>query len=401
MKKILITYLIVFLCTDYLAGQEYTIEFEDASWEEIIKIARKEKKLIFLDAYATWCRPCKEMEYQTFTDPKVGKFYNKNFVNVRFDMEEPGDGQFLSSLFEIKSYPSLVFVDPQTGDMQYKVEGLLYPDDFLSLGKMASEEIPKSIAYKIEFEKGNRQETFLSKYVQNIEVLNLEIEEPILEYLRVLPEEKLLDSYHSDLIINYVEDVSSREFVFFLEKKELFESLVGVQTYDFKIYITFLSELFSILGKENIAEIESLITMMIEAKIEDHEEIVNYSFLHYHLGRQEYEKALEFAIKLETNPGILEEDIFNEVAWRIYENVDSRNEKIFEDALSVCRKSLMENDWSSNNDTYASLLYELGYIDLAINFERRAIELAKEEGIEDSDNYTYYLEKLNEWILNN
>lgn len=64
------------------------IVFETGNWESILKKAKKEKKLIYLDAYTSWCGPCKMMKKSIFPDAQVGKYFNENFVNAQIDMEK-------------------------------------------------------------------------------------------------------------------------------------------------------------------------------------------------------------------------------------------------------------------------------------------------------------------------
>ena len=45
-------------------------------------------ELIFMDAYAIWCDPCKKMAKNVFKQKKVGQFFNQNFINVKMDMEK-------------------------------------------------------------------------------------------------------------------------------------------------------------------------------------------------------------------------------------------------------------------------------------------------------------------------
>ena len=56
------------------------IQFFTGTWDEALEKAKEENKLIFLDAYASWCGPCKRMSKSVFTDEKVGEFFNANFI---------------------------------------------------------------------------------------------------------------------------------------------------------------------------------------------------------------------------------------------------------------------------------------------------------------------------------
>ncbi|MFN6013153.1 MAG: thioredoxin family protein, partial [Flavobacteriales bacterium] len=60
--------------------EEEGIKFKHLTLEEAKKKAAEDDQLIFIDAYTSWCGPCKKMAATSFQEPKVGNFYNENFV---------------------------------------------------------------------------------------------------------------------------------------------------------------------------------------------------------------------------------------------------------------------------------------------------------------------------------
>jgi thiol:disulfide interchange protein len=109
------------------------IQFFTGSWEEALALAEAEGKLIFMDAYAKWCGPCKIMSRNVFTDAKAGDFFNENFINVKMDMER-GEGPALAKKYRVRAYPTLFFID-HTGKVVNAELGYHKVSELIRLGK--------------------------------------------------------------------------------------------------------------------------------------------------------------------------------------------------------------------------------------------------------------------------
>jgi thioredoxin 1 len=86
------------------------ITFFTGTFKEALTKAKAEHKNVFMDAYTTWCGPCKMMKQNTFPDPLVGKIFNKKFVSIAIDMEA-GEGIELAQKYQVQGYPTLLFLD--------------------------------------------------------------------------------------------------------------------------------------------------------------------------------------------------------------------------------------------------------------------------------------------------
>lgn len=86
------------------------IKFYKGSFEDALVKAEQENKAVFIDFYASWCGPCKELKRTTFKDAKVGDYYNNNFINVSIDAESK-EGIHIARYYKVASYPTLVITD--------------------------------------------------------------------------------------------------------------------------------------------------------------------------------------------------------------------------------------------------------------------------------------------------
>lgn len=112
------------------------IAFFHGTWAEALAKSKTEKKLIFLDAYAAWCGPCKTMAKYTFTEKEVGDFFNANFINVKMDMEKDPEGRRLSTKYGLRAYPTLYFINGDE-DVVHQALGMQKPAQLIEIGKNA------------------------------------------------------------------------------------------------------------------------------------------------------------------------------------------------------------------------------------------------------------------------
>lgn len=140
------------------------IEFFHGTFAEAKALAAKENKIIFMDAYAEWCGPCKRMAATVFTDDKVGQFMNDNFINLKMDMEK-GEGPTLSNTFDVSAYPTLIFMDDK-GKLIQKEVGAYPTEQFIKAAQTALSKIDNTSALDKMFKDGSRDADFLVKYVK-------------------------------------------------------------------------------------------------------------------------------------------------------------------------------------------------------------------------------------------
>lgn len=115
-------------------SQPIHIKFSNQKkWTAILHQAKSEKKVIFVDAFTSWCAPCKVLKNTVFTDPKVAAYFNQHFINCTFDMEK-GEGVQLSNEWNVTAYPTLLFFD-KDGKIIKQYVGLLQAKDLLHLGE--------------------------------------------------------------------------------------------------------------------------------------------------------------------------------------------------------------------------------------------------------------------------
>lgn len=121
--------------------ERFAVNFMDTDLlSDAIERARVEGKLVFVDVYTTWCLPCRLMDEDVFSDPELGRYLNEHFVSLKVDAER-GNGANLAAIYEVKAYPTLLFLD-NNGVPLVRKQGAAYQTELRRLGEEARRAVP-------------------------------------------------------------------------------------------------------------------------------------------------------------------------------------------------------------------------------------------------------------------
>ena len=95
-----------------VVNKDIAIDFvKEMTFEEALQLAKKKKQPLFVDVYTPWCKPCKEMDKNVFTNIALAAYFNKHFINYKLNASTPDNRQIARS-YGVSAYPTLIFVEP-------------------------------------------------------------------------------------------------------------------------------------------------------------------------------------------------------------------------------------------------------------------------------------------------
>lgn len=194
------------------------IQFFKGTWGEAQGEAEKQEKLIFVDAFAEWCGPCKQMARNVFPNEEVGEFFNKHFVSMQIDMER-GMGLEFAKRYPVRAYPTLFFINYK-GEIVHTVVGAQSIDALLSIGKKVLNMDDKSKDFAAEYSKGNRDPALIYSYVRALNKAGKPSLKIANEYLR--SQQDLTTEFNLKFILEAATEADSKIFDWLIQyRKEI------------------------------------------------------------------------------------------------------------------------------------------------------------------------------------
>lgn len=376
MKKTLITlFLLIFL---FSFSQE-TIDFQDTTFKEILAKAKKEKKLIFMDAYAAWCGPCKLMEKNVFPLPAVKEYYNANFINARFDMEK-GEGRDIAARYGVRSYPSYLFLNGD-GEVVMHNYGYMGEEDFLTIAKEANNPKFAGNSSKELFEKGEKDPNFLLNMMKMYAQSDYEVAKKASERYFIVKKNDELSREDIGMLLYFLKSPADANYQIFKDKKANITAVMSEDIYnqfDVNIKISkvmersldqntgvinddyFYKNAVPIVGKE---EAEVALNRM---KVIYYPNVNNF---------KEYEKA---ALAYYKNSENFDTEELLKAAWLFSEHVD--NKSSLKKAEEWAEKAVMKSDNAENTYILAKLYAKTGNKANAKMYAEMSKNLAEQQG---------------------
>jgi thioredoxin-related protein len=161
MYKLISLIVILWQVSNVSYGQ--SIHFE-TSWNAAKNKAKEEGKYIFVDCYATWCAPCKQMDREVYTADLVGKYVNARFVSIKIQLDTAkADDEATRQLyataaelqrhFSINTLPTYLFFSSD-GRVVHRGQGYKTPEEFIKLCAKATDSLTQYYTLLDKYDQG-------------------------------------------------------------------------------------------------------------------------------------------------------------------------------------------------------------------------------------------------------
>ncbi len=350
---------------------------ESLTWKQVLAKASAESKPIFVDAYTSWCGPCKWMAKNVFVTDSVGKFYNSNFISYKLDMEK-GEGIDFAKRYEVKFFPTYLYFDKQ-GNLIHRSGGSKPVAEFIKDGQDALDPNKQLVTLSKKFEADKNNKEIVVNYVHALLNAGESSADAAEAYFELADEKERLsaDAFH---VYESLSEMNSSSFKFMKENKSRFD---GVSEKDIEDLISarYVNHVLS-LGKSS--DISGFTTLHESIERDLGKLGWKEMNVYYYRAGKDFNSFVRYADELANDSLFIQADKLNNMAWVVY-GAEQSTEEDLKKALMWSGKSLRyDNSWY-NLDTYAHLLFRLNKLDEAEKYGKEAVRVAESMGEDAKD----------------
>lgn len=375
MKKTTILLGILFVTVSTFAQ---SINFSDKSWEEVLVEAKKTNKAIFVDAYTTWCAPCKKMDKYVFTKQNVSTYYNENFISLKLDMEAEGNKKFASK-YKVKAFPTFLYFSPE-GEILHRIAGFKDANDFVETGKVALNSSLRLGALTKRYVQGERSPEFLRTYAYASKAAaDLKYRDIAEMYLNTQNDWSTKDNIQ--FIYDFTENTRSRHFNYMIDNRAIFEKELGVTPVFNKVQSIVQAQLDFILNQkgDSSTEVNKAGKLFQKVYKEDEAAVKFAAFrMSFYRNRGDRDGFADAAVEYVENMKNITADELNSIARTFAEVIEDK--EMLTKAVDWSKRAIEMESIHTHYYTLAALYYKLGKKGPAKKAAKKAIKIAKKNG---------------------
>lgn len=383
----------LFLYLPLVVTAQDGIRFQNQTWSSLLASAKKQNKLIFVDAYAVWCGPCKSMASQVFPLKEVGTFFNQNFINSKIDMEK-GEGVDLAQQYNVTAYPTYLFINGN-GELVHKGIGYLPAEEFITVAKNALNPETQYYTLKKKFFGGEKLSTNAIRNLLNqSKELGDEDASSIAQAYIQREKNNWMTGEMLEILIAYTPSPDDESYKFLEKNKVKAGEIIGDEVVNDGLNTIVFRYASTKIPKD--ADLKTAVAVIeLEMKKFRPEHANEYSLLFgIYLSRRMENTADEIyytVAYMDKYQDKQDWSSLNHYAWFIFENSEDKDH--FKKALGWALKSVKLESNFYNNDTVAHLYFKLGDKKNAKLYAQTALKFGKETG-EDTGPTEELLKKL-------
>jgi thiol-disulfide isomerase/thioredoxin len=319
------------------------IQFNNGTWNEILALAKKENKPIFIDCFTVWCGPCTTMSSTVFMDQAVADYFNATFINAKIDMEK-GEGIDIKEKYEVSAFPTFLYLD-NDGNVINRMVGSMPASEFIAKAKSGLSETGLA-KMRDKYVKGERSSSFVLDYLAVLEkaYLQKEAQTVAVEFFKnLMPEDYYLlkSKTYWNLFEKFEDDVNSTVFNYVYSNRADFYKLYKEKAVEKKFQAAWSSGSKGFIKKESDPEkigsdvvmldrkgFNNYVKLMEKHDVKDWKDIV-FNAKVYNAEQLndwcEYVRLIGSKIKAQTPKNISEIELYN---WGLVIDKNCKEEKL-------------------------------------------------------------------------
>ncbi len=407
MKNIrnLIYAIMLFPCITHAQGINFR---QNLSWAQVLQQAQKEHKYIFVDCYASWCGPCKQMDANVYPVDSVGNFVNAHFIPVKYQLDTSkldqksiktryADAHSIKKNYQIIAYPTFLFFSPE-GKLVHLGVGFLDSRGFNALARKSLD--PKKQYYTLlaAFHEGKLAIADMPELAYDAVDLNeKKIAGPVakvyIDHLMTLDEDEVYTRYNLAIIGSFTISSKDRGFNIFANHGDRVDSILRNKGFSQNL-------VFGIIEREDInpylykdgklsaetpnwAKLQNAVGNKYSADYA--ERAVLWAKIKWLEQKKDWPDYCKYVILKVEKYGpyckyfpyapMAYNTRLNFSAWELFAH--SKDTLELEKALAWSKKTIDSSPKPDGPflDTYANILYKLGRKDEALPLEEKAVAL--------------------------
>jgi thioredoxin-related protein len=383
----------------------------DLSWQQIKKKAKAENKYIFVDCYATWCLPCKKMDREIYSNDSITRFLGSRFISLKIQMDTSksdneeikkwySDANYINKEYHIRSYPTFLFFSPD-GELVHRDAGFKNVKELLDLASSAVSPEKQYYTLLNKYKNGAKnysQMVYLANttyFIGDKKMARVIAQDYIDNYLSGLKKNDLITKENIKFLISYTTTSSDKSFWILFKNADKINRIMHDSGYvQAKLhYIISMEEIQPALdsaSKSTNAKPDwSKLSQSLKKKYNNYyaERAITEAKIRWYQFKKDWAGFSKYTISF-VNDFVLysNDDELTDRSWDIFLFSSDKGE--LQKALEWTKRVIARNSDSTNilpniMDTYANLIYKMGYLfnnkndtSKAIEEEQKALDIA-------------------------
>lgn len=386
------TLLMLLLALPFFSLAQQGMQFEHKlNWKEIQAKAKAENKYIFMDAFTTWCGPCRYMSANIFPLEKVGNYFNEKFINVKVQLDTTAkdneevkswyaDGHAIMNDYNVRVFPTYLFFDPN-GKLVHRSVGSSDADKFIAKAADALDPGKQYYTLLDQYKAGKKDAGFLKQAAMSAAEAYDPENMAIISKEYLATQKDLLTKENLEFLDRFTTTSKDPGFDIIMKNEAKYNAVKGNGEAGKKISdIIKREELYPLIFNKNATAPDwTAIGSLIDKKYPAYsKEIVSGGKVMYYQNKGDWPNFQTAVLAYMKEYGAkVSAGELNNFAWAVFEHC--KDMACVREALAWSKRSFKDKEDPMFIDTYANILYKLGQNEEAIKWEEKALGLANND----------------------